>query len=56
MEPVTEDVLFMLKQNLIVFAELERLYQIILPQAARADIDPKEFKAYFEEVRRRWSI
>lgn len=50
-----EDVLFMLDQKHIVFPELERFYQIILPQAARSDIDPKEFKAYFEEVRRRWS-
>jgi hypothetical protein len=49
-----EDVLFMLEQKLILFSELERLYQIILPQAAGSDIDPKEFNAYFEEVRRRW--
>ena len=53
-EPDVEDVLFMLTQKLIAFDELERLYQIILPQAARSDIDPKEFRAYFEEVRRRW--
>lgn len=49
-----EDVLFMLAQKLIMFEELERLYQIILPQTAGSDIDPKEFRTYFEEVRRRW--
>jgi len=50
-----EDTLFMLTQKLIEFNELERLYQIILPQATKSDIDPKEFEAYFEEVRRRWA-
>jgi hypothetical protein len=49
-----EDVLFMLEKNLIVFSELERFYQIALPQAASFDIDPKEFRAYFAEIRRRW--
>lgn len=49
-----EDVLFLLERKLILFTELERLFQIILPQAAGSDIDPKEFSAYFEEVRRRW--
>ena len=50
-----EDVMFMLAKKLIVIGDLERLYQIILPQAAKSDIDPIEFQAYFEEVRRRWS-
>jgi len=50
-----EDVIFMLQAKLIDFDELERLYQIILPEAAKSDIDPKEFRAYFEEVRRRWA-
>jgi hypothetical protein len=51
-----EDVLFLLAQKLVDFGELERLHQIILPKAASADIDPKEFQAYFEEVRRRWAV
>ena len=55
-EPDIEDVLFMLTQKLIEFNELERLYQIILPQAAGSDIDPKEFQSYFEGVRRKWAI
>jgi hypothetical protein len=49
-----EDVIFMLAQRLIAFEELERFYQIILPQAWQSDIDPKEFRIYFEEVRKRW--
>jgi hypothetical protein len=49
-----EDVLFMLEEKLIAFDELEHLYQIILPQAARSDINPREFQAYFSEVRKRW--
>jgi hypothetical protein len=50
-----EDVLFLLTQKLIDFGELERLYKIILPLASASDIDPKEFRAYFEEVRHRWA-
>jgi hypothetical protein len=46
---------FILQAKLIDFDELERLYQIILPEATKSDIDPKEFRAYFEEVRRRWA-
>jgi hypothetical protein len=49
-----EDALFMLAKKLIAFDELERLYQIILPDVATVDINPKEFQSYFEEVRRRW--
>jgi hypothetical protein len=49
-----EDVLFMLSEKLIEFSELERLYQIILPNIAKFDIDPKEFGTYFFELRRRW--
>ena len=47
-----DDVLFLLKLGLIQFGELERLFELVLPRAWSADIDPKEFKAYFEEVRR----
>lgn len=48
-----EDVTFMLHQRLIEFAELERHFHAVLPDAANADIIPKEFRDYFEEVRRR---
>ena len=48
-----EDVLFMLDANLIEFVELERLFQAILPDAPKADIDRQEFTTYFEEVRHR---
>jgi len=49
-----EDVLFMLENNLIIFSELDQFYQIALPQAVSFDIDPKEFQAYFAEIRQRW--
>lgn len=48
-----EDVQFMLDRELIEFAELERHFQTILPDAPKFDIDRKEFQAYFEEVKRR---
>ena len=48
-----EDVVFMLRQHLIDFDELERFFQAILPHASGADIVPREFRAYFEEVRHR---
>jgi hypothetical protein len=48
-----EDVQFLLNQNLIVLGELEGYFQIILPDAPRADIDPQEFQAYFDELKKR---
>lgn len=48
-----EDVVFLLGAGVIEFAELERLFVAILPRAPQADIDRKEFRAYFEELRRR---
>lgn len=48
-----EDVLFMLGEDLIEFAELERLFEQVLPRSAEADIIPQEFQEYFEELRRR---
>jgi len=47
-----EDVVFMLREHLIEFDELERLFEQILPKAPEADIAPQEFRAYFEELRR----
>ena len=51
-----EDVVFMLREHLIEFGELDRFFQAILPQAPEADIVPQEFKAYFEQVRRRIQV
>ena len=48
-----EDVLFMLQTGLIEFNELEQLFQTILPDVSKVDIDPKEFRNYFEELKRR---
>jgi len=48
-----EDVVFLLRSGVIEFSELERLFGAILPKAPQADIDRKEFRTYFEEVRRR---
>lgn len=48
-----EDVVFLLRERLIEFRELERHFKAILPQAPEADIVPREFQAYFAEVRRR---
>jgi hypothetical protein len=50
-----EDVVFLLKESLIEYAELERTFNAILPHAPRADIIPGEFRDYFEEVRRRFA-
>jgi hypothetical protein len=46
-----EDVMFMLRQGLIEFGELERNFLAVLPDAPQADIIPEEFREYFEEVR-----
>lgn len=57
MEPVTavtlKAFLQRLRERLIEFRELERHFKAILPQAPEADIVPREFQAYFAEVRRR---
>lgn len=50
-----EDVMFMLREGLIEFGELERHFDTILPDAPKADIIPGEFRDYFEEIRRRWT-
>lgn len=48
-----EDVMFLLRESLIKFEELEVHFDSILPHASTADIVPTEFRSYFEEVRRR---
>jgi hypothetical protein len=50
-----EDVKFLLGKGLIEWPELERAFESVLPYTVQADIIPSEFRAYFEEVRRRWS-
>jgi hypothetical protein len=45
-----EDVVFMLRQDLVAFDELERLFKEVLPQAPQADIIPSEFKDYFAQL------
>jgi hypothetical protein len=52
-EADVEDVIFLWREGLIAFDELERHFRTILPRAAQADIIPQEFEEYFEEVRRR---
>lgn len=49
-----EDVLFLLSEHLIEFVELEYHFSAVLPDAAKADIIPSEFRGYFEEIRRRF--
>ena len=47
-----EDVVFMIREHLIEFDELEHLFEEVLPEAPKADIAPQEFRAYLEELRR----
>jgi hypothetical protein len=49
-----DDVMFLLRENLIDFGELEQYFVSILPDAARADIIADEFRSFFEEIRHRW--
>lgn len=49
-----DDVMFLLRENLIDFGELEQYFVSILPDAAGADIIPGEFRDFFEEIRQRW--
>ena len=54
LEADLEDVLFLLREGVIQFEELERHFHAVLPQAREADIIPSEFRDYLDEVRRRW--
>jgi len=49
-----EDVLFLLRTDVIEFALLEQFFRSVLPRASQADIDPNEFQAYFLEIRHRY--
>jgi hypothetical protein len=48
-----EDVVFMWREGLIAFDELERHFRAVLPRVVEADIIPQEFREYLTEVRRR---
>jgi len=48
-----DDVMFLLRERLIEFGELESYFNAILPDSAKADVHPREFRSYFEEIRRR---
>jgi hypothetical protein len=52
-EADVEDVIFLLRERLIEFGELESHFNAVLPDAPKADISPSEFRAHFEEIRRR---
>jgi hypothetical protein len=47
-----EDVLFMIRTGVVQYAELEEHFHEVLPRAAQFDIDSRDFRAYFAEIRR----
>jgi hypothetical protein len=47
-----DDVKFLLDQKLIEWDVLETHFQAILPLAKNSDIDPNEFREYFETLRK----
>ena len=48
-----DDVMFLIKSNLIDLAELRRHFQSVLPRAEQTDIIPSEFQQYFQDLLRR---
>jgi hypothetical protein len=48
-----EDVLYLVKADLIDLNELQRHFQAVLPRAAQADIIPSEFQLYYQDLLRR---
>jgi hypothetical protein len=48
-----EDVIFLVKSNLIDIDELQKHFRAVLPRAAQADIIPSEFLQYFLDLLRR---
>jgi hypothetical protein len=50
-----DDVMFLLQEGLIQVSELEKYFWAILPEAVKFDIDPREFRQYYEEIRARYS-
>ena len=49
-----EDVLFLVRQDLVAMSELRSMFEAILPRSWAADIDPAEFRQYFQEFERMW--
>ncbi|HYE68991.1 MAG TPA: DUF6036 family nucleotidyltransferase [Anaerovoracaceae bacterium] len=45
-----EDVVFLLRANLIDLNELQGHFQSVLPRAPQADIIPSEFQQYFQDL------
>lgn len=48
-----DDVMFLIKSNLIDLAELQKHFQAVLPRTTQADIIPSEFQQYFQDLLRR---
>jgi hypothetical protein len=48
-----EDVIFLVKSNLIDLSELQKYFRAVLPRAAQADIIPSEFQQYYQDLLRR---
>ncbi len=48
-----DDVIFLIKSNLIDLTELQKHFQTVLPQASKVDIIPSEFQQYFQDLLRR---
>ncbi|MEZ4644854.1 MAG: hypothetical protein R3E31_19340 [Chloroflexota bacterium] len=51
-----QDVLFLLRQRIIVLDELTRYVEIALPQAWDFDINPADLSLYFDEVKRQLDL
>jgi hypothetical protein len=45
-----EDVVFLIKENLIDLNELQKYFQVVLPRASQVDIIPSEFQQYFQDL------
>jgi hypothetical protein len=45
-----EDVVFLIKENLINLAELQKYFQVVLPRASQADIVLSEFQQYYQDL------
>jgi hypothetical protein len=50
-----EDVVFLLRANLIDLTELQEHFLSVLPRAPQADIIPSEFQQYFQDLLHRLS-
>ncbi len=48
-----EDVEFLLREDLILWEPLETFFQTMLPRVHNADINPQEFRIYFETLKKK---